>query len=174
MNSVWELFVHELRDMLNAENLLVHVLGEQARECSHEDLQQAFTEHRHQTERHAERLVDIFREIGETPEQADCKGIQGLKQEKQTLMKENPSKDLLDFINVAAGIKAERYEISAYESLISLAQQLGAERSVQLLRQNLADERETLAKLERFAHQVKPSNLGVRVSPEGGLPRKAA
>jgi ferritin-like metal-binding protein YciE len=174
MQTAWELFIHELRDALNFENKLVHVLGEQARETSREALSGAFTLHRKQTEKHAERLIDIFRELGEVPDQSDCKGIDGLIEEKLALIKQSPSKGLLDYINVGAGIKVERYEISAYESLVALARQLGATRSAGLLQQTLAEERETLHELQQFSKQVSPSELGIKETPEGGFPRKAA
>lgn len=174
MQTAWELFIHELRDALNFENKLIHVLGEQARETDREELQRAFTQHRKQTEQHAERLIDIFRELGETPEQADCKGIDGLKEEKLALLKENPSKELLDLINVNAGIKVERYEISAYESLVALAKELGATRSADLLQQTLREEEQTLHLLQEFSPRLMPKRLGIKERPEGGLPRKAA
>ena len=152
MQTAWELFVHELRDALNFENKLVHVLGEQARETDREDLRDAFTGHRKQTEKQAERLIDIFREIGETPEQADCKGIDGLTEEKLELMKHDPSQELLNYINVGAGIKFE-----------------GDGRV-----QRAVTDKETLEKLERFSTELVPTSVGVKESPEGGLPRKAA
>lgn len=180
MQSAYELFVSQLREMLNAENKLVHVLAEQARESTRDDLRAAFEEHRSQTQKHAERILDVFRMIGETPEQSDCKGIDGLAEEKAEIMKKDPSADLLDFINVGAGIKAERYELSAYDSLQLLAQELGTLEAAQLLKQNRDEEQATLEKLQDFVARVKPTNLGLTVSKpegnvvEGGLPKKAA
>ncbi len=180
MNTAYELFLSGLRDMLNAENKLVHVLGEQERETKRDDLRQAFEQHRHQTSQHAARLVDVFRLVGETPEQADCKGIDGLKEEKLELMKKNPSQDLLDFINVAAGIKVERYEMSAYDALILLAREMGLQHAADLLKQNRNEEEETEKKLQELIGLVKPQTTGIELDkpdrsiPEGGLPRKAA
>ncbi len=174
MNSAWELFLHDLRDTLNAENKLVHALGEMARESHNERLRDAFTEHRHQTEQHAQRLVDVFRLLGQTPEQADCKGIDGLSDEKQEIMKRHPAEELLDFINVGAAIKSERYEISAYETLILMAEQMGARQCAQLLRHNLEEEKVALDKLQIFVPLVKPAANAIREVHEGGLPTKAA
>ncbi len=89
-------------------------------------------------------------------------------------MKQHSVSGLLDFINVGAAIKTERYEISAYESMIVLAQELGAHNSAELLRQNLEEEKVALEKLQAFLTQVKPTESGVIETPEGGLPRKAA
>lgn len=180
MQTAYELFLAGLRDMLNAENQLVHVLGEQARETKHDHLRRAFEHHREQTEQQAVRLIDIFRMLGQPPEQADCKGIDGLKQEKEQLMKKDPSPELLDFINVAAGIKVERYEISAYDALIVLAREMGMAQAADLLKQNRNEEEETRDILTEMLTMVKPANLGIDVEkpdrgiPEGGLPSKAA
>ncbi len=174
MNTAWDLFVHELRDMLNAENKLVHALGEMERESKNPELQEAFREHRKQTEQHAVRLIDIMRDIGNTPEQSECKGIDGLVQEKKMFMEKHPSENILEVFNIGAGIKAERYEISAYESLIDLAQQLGALNSAKLLKQNLNEEQEALHKLQQLGPRIKPNELGITGNIEGGLPRKAA
>ena len=180
MQNAYELFLAELRNMLNAENKLVQVLGEQASETKRGDLRQAFDDHRRQTERQAERLVEIFRLLGESPEQADSKGIDGLKKEKQELMKKDPTQELLDYVNVTAGIKVERYEMSAYDSLIMLARELGMQHSADLLKQNLNEEQATEKKLQHFLGMVKPTTLGIdvkkpeRTVPEGGLPGKVA
>lgn len=174
MNTAWDLFVHELKDMLNAENRLVHALGEMERESKTPGLQDAYREHRKQTEQHAQRLVTIMTDIGETPEQAECRGIQGLIEEKLDFMKKHPSEDLIEVFNIGAGIKSERYEISAYESLIGLAQELGALGSAQLLRENLNDEQQALNKLQGFEEKVKPLQLGIKGNVEGKIPRKAA
>lgn len=180
MQSAYELFLAQLREMLNAENTLVHVLGEQARESTHSELRRGFEDHRAQTQKHAERLLDIFRMMGETPEQSDCKGVDGLVEEKMHLMKQDPSKELLDFINVGAGIKVERYELSAYDSLLLLAEELGMQNAAQLLKQTRDEEQATLEKLQDFVGRVKPTNLGLTVTKpegnqiEGGLPIRAA
>jgi ferritin-like metal-binding protein YciE len=177
MNTAFELFVHELRDMLNAENKLTRALTEQELESTRPDLRQAFADHRKQTEQQAVRLLDIFREIGEIPSQAECKGIAGLVEEKQEFMKHHPSRDVLDIFNVAAAIKVERYEISAYESLILLAHQLRLINAVQKLDQSLIEEQQTLEEMRNFSREFQIRELGYKPlgqQIEGGLPRKAA
>jgi len=174
MNTTWELFVHGLKTMLNAENKLVHALGEMAQESKTPELRQAYSQHRKQTEGHAKRLIDIMRDLGESPEQLEAAGIEGLIEEKKSFMKEHPAEDILEVFNISAGIKAERYELSAYESLINMAQELGALKSASLLKENLGEEEEALEKLKEFSGRIKPKLLGVKGSPEGGLPRKAA
>ncbi len=173
METAIDLFRHELRDMLNAESRLVQALKELESESKDEQVRAAFGEHRQQTEHHAKRLMDIFRMLGEEPEQSDCKGIAGLIEEKQAFMKEHPSQPLIEFYNVWAGIKAERYEIATYRGLISMAGQLGLTNSRELLEKTLAEEEGALRKLQGFVGRVFPIKTGIEYEGQQ-LERKIA
>ncbi len=161
MQTAHELFIHELNDMLDAENQLVQALGQQAEESDRPELRRAFEQHRSQTEKQAERLEQCFQEIGQEPRESECAGIRGIIQEHETFKEEDPSEELLDIFNVVAATKVERYEISAYESLIRLAQQMKHRQSVKLLTQNLREEQQTLRKMDSFGKKLKPSRLGM-------------
>jgi ferritin-like metal-binding protein YciE len=165
METAHELFIHELGDMLDAEQKLVEALGKQAEESSRPELQKAFQSHQAQTQKQVERLQQSFELLGEQPEQAECKGIKGLIEEHDTFTEEeDPSEDLLDIFNVGAATKVESYEICAYESLIRLAQEMEHTKVERLLNQNLKEEQQTLKKMQGFAKKLKPENLGM----EGG------
>ena len=55
MQTGHELFVHGLKDMLDAERQLVEALEENANESSRADLKKAFDQHRKETEGQIER-----------------------------------------------------------------------------------------------------------------------
>jgi ferritin-like metal-binding protein YciE len=171
MQTAHELFTHELADMLDAERKILEALGEQIEETSNEQLQKAFEAHRAQTEKQVERLEECFQELGEEPEETECAGIKGLIEEHDTMKEEDPSEDILDVFNVAAATKVERYEISAYESLIRLADMMEHKKVSKLLNQNLKEEEQTLKKMQGFATKIKPENMGMgeeEESAEGG------
>jgi ferritin-like metal-binding protein YciE len=161
MQTGHEFFIHELGDMLDAEQKLVEALGEQAEESSRPELQKAFQTHQAQTEKQVERLHQVFESIEEEPEETECKGLKGLIEEHDSFKEEDPSEDLMDIFNVGAATKVERYEISGYESLIRLAQLMGHKKAVKLLNQNLKEEQQTLKKMEGFSKKLKPENLGM-------------
>src|SRR5579884_843915 len=161
METAHELFIHELGDMLDAEKKLVEALGKQAEESSRPELQKAFQSHQAQTEKQVERLQQVFEDLGEQPEETECKGIKGLIEEHDAFQEEDPSEDLMDIFNVGAATKVERYEISSYEGLIRLAQLMGHKKAVKLLNQNLKEEQQTLKKMEGFSKKLKPENLGM-------------
>ncbi len=161
MQTAHELFIHELNDMLDAENQLVEALGQQAGESERPEVRRAFEQHRAQTEKQVQRLEQCFQEIGEEPRDSECAGIRGIIQEHETFKQEDPSEEILDIFNVGAATKVERYEISAYESMIRLAQLMKHRQSVKLLTQNLREEQQTLKKMEGFSKKLKPSQLGM-------------
>src|SRR3954469_10580868 len=103
MQTAHELFLHELSDMLDAEQKLVEALGKQAEESSRPDLQKAFDTHRQQTEKQVQRLEQVFESLKEESEDAECKGIKGIIEEHDEFMEEeDPSEDLIDIFNVGA------------------------------------------------------------------------
>ena len=161
METAHELFVHELKDMLDAENKLVEALGKQAEESSRPELKKAFESHQAQTEKQVQRLEQAFESIGEESEETECAGIKGLIEEHDNFKDEDPSPDLLDIFNVGAAEKVESYEICAYEGLIRMARMMGHTKAAQLLGQNLKEEQATLKKMEGFSKKLKPENMGM-------------
>jgi ferritin-like metal-binding protein YciE len=160
MQTAHELFLHELSDMLDAEQKLVEALGKQAEESSRPDLQKAFESHRAQTEKQVQRIEQVFESLDEESEDAECKGIKGIIEEHDEFMEEeDPAEDLIDIFNAGAACKVESYEIASYTSLIQLAQQMGHTKAVKLLSQNLKEEQQTLKKMEGFVKKLKPERL---------------
>jgi ferritin-like metal-binding protein YciE len=163
MQSAKELFIHELTDMLDAEQKLVTALGELAEDHGDEpQLQKGFQAHQAQTEKQVERLQQIFEQIDEEAEETECKGMKGLLEERNSFKEEEePAADILSIFDVGAAIKVESYEICAYNSLIELAKQLDLTKAIRLLNQNLKEEQQTKTKLEAISRKLKPDNLGM-------------
>ena len=65
-----------------------HDLAEQT---DHDEISQAFRDHRQQTERHIERLEEVCEMIGEPPEEEECEGIKGLIEEHEEFVAMDPS-----------------------------------------------------------------------------------
>lgn len=172
MQTAHEFFIHEMSDMLDAEQKLVEILGVQAEESQNPQAQKAFQQHQKQTEKQVQRIRQAFESIDEEPKtDAECRGIKGLKEEHDSFQEEDPSPDLIDVFNIGAGIKVERYEIAAYDSLLQLARQMKHNQAVKLLTQNLKEEQQTLRKLEQLSKKIKPEQIGHEVK---GEPRRGA
>ncbi len=166
METARELFVHELSDMLDAERKILGILEEAQEDVNNDQLVKAFETHHKQTESQIQRLEQCFEELGDEAQPAECKGIEGLKQEKESFMEEDPAEDLIQIFTVGAASKVEHYEIAAYNSLIDLATQLREKKAIHLLQQNLREEEQTLKKMENFSKKLKPENLGIEEEEE--------
>ena len=153
MQTIEELFEHELKDMYGAETALLDALEQMANESSDREIKRGFTQHRRETQGQIKRLEKIFRSLGQKPEAETCPGIEGLIKEKKVFMRERPTPELLEFYNIGASQKVERYEITAYENLIDMAEKLGMRDAVELLEQNLQEEEATLNRLKALASE---------------------
>jgi ferritin-like metal-binding protein YciE len=148
MKTLNELFNHELKDLYDAEHQLVDALQTLADESSDGEIKKAFQSHCMETQGHIKRLDQVFNSLGETHERETCPGIDGLLKEKKGFAKEKPSDEILDFYNLGAAQKTERYEITAYESLIYMAEALDQADIVPLLEANLQEEEAALHTLK--------------------------
>jgi ferritin-like metal-binding protein YciE len=165
MDNLRQLFEHDLKDIYYAEHALIKALDEMQGESTSAEVRQAFASHKMQTEGHVKRLDQVFGELGEKAEAEVCPGIEGLIKEKKEFSKEKPTKQILDVFNLAAGAKAERYEISAYEGLIGMAGKLGLKESTGLLRANLQEEEHALSTVNSLSKTMMMSGAvpaGVR------------
>lgn len=145
MDNLHDLFEHELKDMYDAESRLVEALRKQAAESSDPDIAEAFKTHLEETRGQIGRLEQVFEIWGQEPSRgAGCAGVMGLLEEHKEFTREDPAPEILDVFNLTAAAKVERYEITAYESLIRLADAMGLEDAVELLEQNLEEEEATL------------------------------
>jgi ferritin-like metal-binding protein YciE len=160
MEAPRELFLHELGDLLYAENLLIKELPKLAQEASDEELSGAFETHREETKQHAANLEQVFELIGEQPKAEQCPGIDGIKTEHDEFIKQQrPSPEVCDLFLTGAGARAEHYEIAAYTGLITMAQAMGESDAVVLLQENLKQERAALEKLERAATRLSREHV---------------
>jgi ferritin-like metal-binding protein YciE len=176
IENLHEVFVHELEDIYYAENRLVEALAKLSAESSKTEVKRAFVSHRRETEGHVRRLRRVFRAIGVKPEEETCQGIEGLIREKRAFTRERPVPEILDFYNVGAAQKVERYEITAYETLIAIGGHLRlGDEVIGWLRENLAEEEAALAKLQGIARGFDVSDVlpreGVEEEDEGAVAR---
>ena len=155
MQTGRELFVHELKDMYDAENKLLNALDNMADKVSDPKLTEGFEQHREQTQGQVKRLERVFELVGERPQRETCDGINGLIKEFGSFVNsEDPSDEVLNVFATSAALKVEHYELASYKSLIKLAHQAGLREVVELLEQTLNEELETARELENMAIQL--------------------
>jgi ferritin-like metal-binding protein YciE len=163
METLDDLFTHELGDILYAERVLEKALPKLASEASDGKLKEAFESHLEETRGQIRNLEQIFDMLGKPVRAQKCPGIDGIKKEHDDFMSEqSPAPDVRDVFLTGAGARAEHYEIAAYSGLIQTAKAMGEDDCVRLLEENLAQEKKALSSLatagQRLAKQQAKSS----------------
>jgi ferritin-like metal-binding protein YciE len=149
-----DLFLHELKDILDAERQLVKALPKMAKGADSPELKAAFEEHLGVTEEQVGRLEIIFESLDKAARGKHCAGMEGLVEEGSELLKEEEPGPALDAALICAAQKVEHYEIASYGSLVEWAKLLEMDDAVELLKTTLAEEKETDEKLTTIASEL--------------------
>lgn len=154
-----ELLIEQLQDILHAEKQLVKALPKMVKAARSAKLQQMFEVHLEETQAQVERLNECFNLMGVPAKAKPCKGMMGLLEEGQEIMKEGEKKDEVsaDLALISAAQKVEHYEMSGYVSARNLAQQLHLSAIVQLLNKSLGEEESTDQLLDQVARSLMSS-----------------
>ena len=148
------LFVHELGDILYVERQLADdALPKLISEVRDGEFRSALEAHLEETRGHVSNVERVFEMLGEEPSAEKCLGFEGLTAEHEKMVEETSS-DLIDSVDLGAAARTENYEIAAYEGLRRMAKALGEDEAVELLDQNLKEEKEALRLVEKIATRV--------------------
>jgi ferritin-like metal-binding protein YciE len=146
-----DLFVNELKDLYSAEKQLVKALPKMAKAASSPKLRKGFEDHLKQTQKHVERLEEIFEEMEVKPRGPKCEAMEGLIEEGKRTMQEDAEPAVMDAALIAAAQRVEHYEIAGYGTVRAFANTLGLKGPERLLQQTLEEESQTNEKLTKLA-----------------------
>ena len=154
MQTPQDLFVHELSDMLSAEQIVAQTLTEGQGLVQHPQLREGMQQHLQETEQQIQNLQQAFQQLGAQPHPITCHAAAGLRQSLMEVVASQPSPQVLEGAVVAGMAKTEHLEIAGYTGLVKKAQAMGQQEIAQLLQQNLQQEEATLQRVERVAEQL--------------------
>ena len=80
-DTLHDLYLNELRDLYSAETQLIEALPKMADAATAPELKQAFSSHLRETRIQAQRLEQIFQDLGEKASGETCEAMQGLIEE---------------------------------------------------------------------------------------------
>ena len=158
--TLHDAFLDELRDLYDAEKQLTRALPKLAKTATSAKLREAFESHLEETRGHVERLEQVFEVLSAKARGKHCDGGAGIIEEGKAIMEESFDDATMDACLIAAGQRAEHYEIGAYGTIIAWAEAMGHNEAVSFLKQNLEEEKAADKKLSALA--------------EGGINRQAA
>jgi ferritin-like metal-binding protein YciE len=149
--TLHDAFIDELRDTYDAEKQLTKALAKLAKAASNPQLREAFESHLEETQGQIERLEQVFESLDEKVRGKHCDGIAGIIEEGKTIMEEDFDESTMDACLIAAGQRAEHYEMAAYGTLVAWAQAMGHSEAASLLQETLDEEKAADEKLSAIA-----------------------
>lgn len=154
--SLKDVLLDQLKDLLNAEKQLVKALPKMARAANDAELKAALEEHLEVTRNQVERMEEVFAAIGQPAKGKKCEGMEGLIAEGDEALehKKDSNPASLDAAIIAAAQRVEHYEIAGYGSARTFAEVLGYEVAAGLLQKILDEESEANEKLTEIAETV--------------------
>jgi ferritin-like metal-binding protein YciE len=146
-----DLFLHNLKDIYNAEKQLVKALPKMAKGATSENLRTAIQDHLQETHGHVERLEQVFQLLEVGARGIKCAAMEGLVEEGAEVLEDDFEDAVRDAAIIAAANKVEHYEIATYGTLISFARLLGHGDIEELLQATLDEEKAADQKLTELA-----------------------
>jgi ferritin-like metal-binding protein YciE len=165
MNDLKTLLRHDVQMLLSMEEQIIDALPAMITRASNPALKDALQQHLNTTKQQRDRINKVRGMIGANEDSVKnysgalaslmggtkCKGIEGIIDEAQKIMKENLSDEVMDAAIIAGAQKVEHYEIAAYGTARTYAEQLGLIDVAQLLQQTLLEEHDADDRLTAIA-----------------------
>jgi ferritin-like metal-binding protein YciE len=164
--TLHDAFLDELRDAYDAEKQLTKALPKMAKAATSPVLRDAFETHLEETRGHIQRLEQVMEGLGEKVKGKHCDGMAGIIEEGKSVMEEDFDEAAIDACLIAAGQRAEHYEIAAYGTLAAWAKAMGHTEAAELLAETLEEERATDEKLTSLAEGGINSEAAESAHPE--------
>src|ERR1700757_1018637 len=90
---IQELLINQLRDILHAEKQLLNALPKMEKAARSAQLQRLFQQHLQETEEQVTRLEESFAILGTPARAKPCKGMMGLIEEGDEVIKQSEEKE---------------------------------------------------------------------------------
>lgn len=168
MNTLSDLLEDCIKDLYSAEQQIIKALPKMIKRTSNPQLRTALQEHLQQTEGQLERLNRIAEQLGFTPRGKKCSGMEGLIEEGKELLEEEGEPAIIDAAIIGAAQKVEHYEISAYGTARTFAEELGHTEVVSQLEETLEEESATDERLTMLSMEQVLPNVPKSEEDEGG------
>ena len=154
LETLKDLYLHELKDLYSAENQIIKALPKMAKAATDEQLVAGFKEHLEQTKEHAARLEQILKSHDETTRGPKCKGMEGVLKEGAEMIEEDAEDEVRDAGLITAAQRVEHYEMAGYGTARTYAKLLGDRDGQKLLQTTLDEEGATDKKLTKLAEKI--------------------
>lgn len=145
------LFIRELRGMLDAEKQLLKGLKKLSSLATSDKLKDAFEKHHIDTESHIDSLKIILQNIGLNIRAHKCEAMEAILNEGNEIIEELKGSVAIDAALISIAQKAEHYEIAAYGCLVNYARLMKYNDEEKILSLILEQEKDTDTLLTEIA-----------------------
>ena len=163
LDTLHDLWVHELKDLYSAERQLVQALPKMAKAATSNALRTALENHLAETEEQVTRLEQILESFDESPRGQKCAGMEGLLEEGKDFIKEEADEDVMDAGIIVNAQKVEHYEIATYGAVVEYARMMGHSEALQLLEQTLQEEKNA----DQLLNQIAEGGINALAERDG-------
>ena len=125
MKTLEDLFRHEMRDLLSAEQMVRDETRMLSNVASDEELKKKLFDLSQAADGQMGKLRQAFTNLGLEPESETCKGMGGIVDQANQVMQEITQPNVKDAAIIAEVQKIKHYEISSYGTLRAYAGMLG-------------------------------------------------
>lgn len=153
MKSMNDLLLTYAQDMYYAERQILKALPKMARATENEELKQALTHHREETQGHVERLQQVFEMMGKRARGQTCEAINGIIEEGEEIVQEFEQGAVRDTGILASAQAVEHYEMARYGTMIAWAKACGMNDMARVLQETLDEEKKADALLNQIANK---------------------
>ena len=151
LESLHDLYLSELRDLYSSEDQILNALPKVTKKVTSPELRTALENHLEETRVHVSRLERVFEMHAEEAKKQKCKGMQGVLEEVDEMTARDAAAAVRDAAIISACQRVAHYEIAAYGSVRTYAEQIGHERAAVVLQETLDEERAADQKLTDIA-----------------------
>ncbi len=151
MNNLNDVLVEQLGDLYSAERQLVEALPKMAGAASTQELRMAIEQHLDETRGHVQRIEQAFSQLGISPPAEECEAMKGLIKEGEKVINTQGQPAAKDAALIAAAQRVEHYEIAAYGTARTLANELDQSEVASLMNDTLDEEAAADEKLTTIA-----------------------
>ena len=148
------LYIEQLQDLADTEQEIIRALPDCIQAASSPELKRAFTEHLEETRQQLLRLERVLAFVGDRPGRNICEGARALLAVSRLLINQYGPSPVLDAALIAAAQQVEHFEMCGYGTARMLAEMLGHEPAVPLLRRTLKEEKEADTYLSQIAETI--------------------
>ena len=148
------LFVLELSRLHCTEQAGDRLMQQFSNEIQNPQLKNLITDHIKDTAQQLRNLEQCAQVLGQQISPVACPIADGFMQDRQDLMKQQPTIDVIQLADIGAVEKWEHTEIGAYQVLVDMARAMNQPQCVSLLEQNLRDEQAMANRVQQLGSQV--------------------